>query len=80
MAFRVASGYEPQRADIRLALGLPALALAPVCPSCGLPHTPKRFRHRPPVVRKDARRRKLRHSEAWREACVMMYDRKGYHD
>lgn len=41
MAFRVANGYEPKRADIRAALGLPCYAPAPVCPKHGIPHPGK---------------------------------------
>ena len=40
--------YEPQRTDIRLALGLPALAPAPVCPVHGIVHVA----HRCPTQRK----------------------------
>jgi len=35
-------GYEPKTGKIRLALGLPAMAPAPVCIYCGVPHTTKR--------------------------------------
>jgi len=43
MAFRMAvQKYEPKEAAIRVRLGLPAMAPAPVCMSCGLVHVSKR--------------------------------------
>jgi len=42
-------GYMPQRADLRLRLGLPALSLAPVCPAHSVVHV---SRHCPPPRRK----------------------------
>jgi len=39
---RVSSGYAPRKAHIRLALGLPALAPAPVCPRHRVVHQSKR--------------------------------------
>lgn len=47
MAFRVAHGYQPRSAKVRLALGLPALAPAPVCPAHGIVHTGRCPRPRP---------------------------------
>ncbi|MCC6192078.1 MAG: hypothetical protein IT318_23865 [Anaerolineales bacterium] len=34
----IAKGREPKKISVRLALGLPALADAPVCPDCGQVH------------------------------------------
>lgn len=44
MAYRVAKedGYEPKDSRIRLALGLPELKLAPVCPIHGVVHVSRR--------------------------------------
>lgn len=39
LVYRVAHGYEPKKPAIRAALGLPALAPAPVCPRHGVVHT-----------------------------------------
>ena len=44
---RVANGYEPQRADIRAALGLPILKPAPACPHCGNVHVKRCYCRRP---------------------------------
>ena len=42
MAFRIAEhGYEPKRADIRQALGLPAIVELPPCSECGHVHVKK---------------------------------------
>ncbi len=39
MAFRIVNeGYEPKDPHIRVKLGLPAMAPAPVCPTCGVVH------------------------------------------
>jgi len=40
--------YEPHRADIRAALGLPALQLAPACPHCGQVRVTRRCLERKP--------------------------------
>lgn len=45
MAFRVANGYEPKRADIRSALGLPNSVSVDACTKCGKAHVVKRPRH-----------------------------------
>ena len=43
MAWRIVNeGYEPKEVEIRMVLGLPALAMAPVCPYCGVVHVSKR--------------------------------------
>lgn len=43
MAWRIVNeGYEPKEAEIRIVLGLPALAMAPVCPYCGVVHVSRR--------------------------------------
>lgn len=43
MAYRIANDeYEPHDAHIRERLGLPVLALTPVCAKCGQVHTTKR--------------------------------------
>ena len=43
MAWRIArQGYEPKDALIRVKLGLPARAMAPVCRRCGIVHVSKR--------------------------------------
>lgn len=48
MAYRIAvDGYEPKEPHIRLKLGLPALAPAPVCVKCGQVHTTKRCTNQP---------------------------------
>jgi hypothetical protein len=44
----IAKGREPKCAKVRKILGLPILAPAPVCPTCGIPHT-KRCPVRKPV-------------------------------
>lgn len=46
-AIRVAAGYEPKRADIRAALGLPEYGLAPKCAKCGECHVAKRCTKKP---------------------------------
>src|SRR5512139_1383945 len=42
LAYRIAHGYEPKDLYIRYRLGLPAYALAPVCPRCGEVHVTRR--------------------------------------
>lgn len=43
MAYRIAvDGYEPREAQIRVRLGLAAMAEAPVCERCGVVHVSKR--------------------------------------
>ena len=43
MVYRIAmSDYEPKRAHIRAALGLPVYIPAPACPHCGIVHISKR--------------------------------------
>jgi len=43
MAYRIAvDGYEPKEVHIRVRLGLPAMAPAPVCAKCGEVHVAKR--------------------------------------
>lgn len=64
MAYRVAMhAYEPQRTHIRLALGFPALAPAPCCPDCGIPHVTRRC----PRRRKPARPRR-----DWKGAALVL--------
>lgn len=47
LAYRIAHGYEPKDLFIRHRLGLPAYALAPVCPRCSEVHVTRRCtRHR----------------------------------
>ena len=53
MAYRIAiHGYEPKMPHIRFALGLPALAPAPVCIKCGQVHTTKRCTNQPKRYRR----------------------------
>ena len=53
MAYRIAmQEYEPKSLHIRLALGLPALAPAPVCVKCGQVHTTKRCTNQPKRYRR----------------------------
>jgi len=53
MAWRIAvQGYEPKNAQIRLKLGLPSMAPAPVCPYCGVVHV-KKHCDRQPVKHRD---------------------------
>jgi hypothetical protein len=42
LAYRIAQGYEPKTAHVRVQLGLPALAPAPVCSRCGKVHVTRR--------------------------------------
>jgi hypothetical protein len=59
---RILAGYEPKAARIRLALGLPALKLAPACPLCGEVHVAKR------CTRVKSTRPRFRHS--WKKTCI----------
>ena len=57
MAYRVAtSDYEPRDNAIRKLLGLPQLARAPICPTCGVVHVRKTC----PVKHKSGKRRPRR--------------------
>ena len=44
---RALKGAEPKRAELRVALGLPALIPAPACRACGVVHVKKRCPRRP---------------------------------
>ena len=57
---RIMLGQEPRRPDIRAALGLPALRLAPVCPRCGQVHVTRRCLSRKPAPKR----------RNFRRACV----------
>ena len=60
MVQRVATtDYRPKSPAIRAALGLPILAPAPVCPSCGVVHV---------AARCPAKRKPVLDYDAWRAA------------
>lgn len=56
VVYRLAHGIEPQRHDLRRALGLPVLRAVPACAHCGDVHTAKRCPRQRQAPRKPRRR------------------------